>query len=165
MAAPDGLGWRLCCKVVAISPQTQKGEPARGSGSGGEVLCQKDGDCQRRAWLDASLAEAALGQRAGPWLCPYLLPWDFRTDFRTFSLALLPAPLTLKLRGHARQRRSEPRTWWPQHASGWVGQGLLRGILRKPTFAMLERYVFLLSLLTNTVTSVKNNTQRPLLIL
>lgn len=26
----------------------------------------------------------------------------------------------------------------------------------KPTFAMLERYVFLLSLLTNTVTSVKN---------
>lgn len=28
----------------------------------------------------------------------------------------------------------------------------------KPTFAMLERYVFLLSLLTNTVTSVKNKT-------
>lgn len=30
--------------------------------------------------------------------------------------------------------------------------------LAEPTFAMLERYVFLLSLLTNTVTSVKNNT-------
>lgn len=30
--------------------------------------------------------------------------------------------------------------------------------LLQPTFAMLERYVFLLSLLTNTVTSVKNNT-------
>lgn len=31
--------------------------------------------------------------------------------------------------------------------------------LAEPTFAMLERYVFLLILLTNTVTSVKNNTR------
>ena len=99
------------------------------------------------------------GQRTGPRLCPHLLPWDFRTDSRIFSLAPLPLPLTLKLRGHARQRRSEPRTRWPQHTPGWVGgQDRAQGTLRKPTFAMLERYVFLLSLLTNTVTSVKSNT-------
>lgn len=132
MAAPDGLGWRLCCKVAAIGPRTQKGEPARGAGSGGEVLCWEDGDCQRRAWLDASLAGAALGQRAGHRLCPHLLPWDFRTDSRTFSLAPLPAPLTLKLRGHTRQRRSEPRTWRPQHASGWVGAQPGQGLLSAP---------------------------------
>lgn len=48
--------------------------------------------------------------------------------------------------------------WQPAlFALGKLLCSFLSGCL-KPTFAMLERYVFLLSLLTNAVTSVKNNT-------
>lgn len=159
MAAAGGSGWRLCCKVTAISPRAQKGEPAGGAGSGGEVLRREDGDCQRRAWLDASLAGAALGQRTVPGSVPICCHGISEQSPEPFPWPLSSPPLTVKLCGHSRQRRSEPRTWWPQHTPGWVGgQDSARGTLRKPTFAMLERYVFLLSLLTNTVTSVKSNT-------
>ena len=127
MAAADGSGWRLCCKVLAISPRAQKGEPAGGAGSGGEVLRRDDGDCQRRAWLDASLAGAALGQRTGPRLCPPLLPWDFRTESRTFSLApLLPSSNSEAAWSCKTEKVRAQNLVTPTHT--WVGGGPGQGL-------------------------------------